>query len=433
MQLKNYILGILFTFGLLGTLYGQDQAPPPAPAQSTPFYIEGATAHLGNGQRIDNSIIAFSGGRITHVGTKTSQSIDLSSYTRIDATGKHVYPAFIAPATTLGLVDISAVRATKDFDETGAINPNVRSIIAYNTDSPIIPTIRSRGILLAQVSPQGGRVSGTSSVVQLDAWNWEDAAYKIDDGIFVNWPRLFKFTWRTRSFSTNDKYTDEVKELKDYFTEAKAYADNPKPTKVNLKFEAMRGLFNKEQKLYVNAQKAKEILNVLSLAEEMGIMVVIVDGRDSWMVADELKAANVPVILRATQSLPSRTDSDIDQPFKTPVMLAEKGVTFCFSQSGFWQQRNLAFQAGQAVGFGLEYEDAIAALSKHTAEILGIANRTGTLEVGKDANLFICDGDVLDVRTSVVSQAFIQGRSVNLDNVQERLYRKFKSKYDSGR
>jgi imidazolonepropionase-like amidohydrolase len=195
----------------------------------------------------------------------------------------------------------------------------------------------------------------------------------------------------------------------------------------------MRGLFSKAQKLYINAQNTREILNVLSFAKEMDIMVVIVDGRDSWMVADELKAANVPVILRATQSLPARTDSDIDQPFKTPAILAEKGVTFCFSQSGFWQQRNLAFQAGQAVGFGLEYEDAIAALSKNTAEILGIAGRTGTIEVGKDANLFICEGDVLDVRTSIVSQAFIQGRSVNLDNVQRRLYRKFKAKYDAGR
>jgi hypothetical protein len=227
MQLKNYISGLLFMLGILGSLNGQDQAPPPAPAQTTPFYIEGATAHLGNGQRIENSIIAFSEGRITHVGTKTSQSIDLSKYKRIEATGKHVYPAFIAPATTLGLVDISAVRATRDYDEAGAINPNVRSIIAYNTDSPIIPTIRSRGILLAQVSPQGGRVSGTSSIVQLDAWNWEDAAYKMDDGIFLNWPRSFKFTWQTRSFSSNEKYADEVKELEDYFIEAKAYAENP--------------------------------------------------------------------------------------------------------------------------------------------------------------------------------------------------------------
>jgi imidazolonepropionase-like amidohydrolase len=434
MRLNNSISlrRLLYTLVLvfyIGSLNAQ-QVPTPAPAQSAPYYISGAIAHIGNGQVIENAVLAFYDGKITFVGSAAqASSFDLSDYLEIKARGQHLYPAFIAPATNLGLVDIGAVRATRDFDEVGAIIPNVRSLIAYNTDSPIIPTVRSQGILLAQVAPQGGRVSGTSSIVQLDAWNWEDAAYLPDDGIFMNWPSRFSFTWRTRSYSLNDKYEEQVTELRDYFTEAKAYQDNPSTEKTNLRFEAMKPLFSKKSKLYVNARLAKEILHAIQFAKDMDVQLVIVDGRDSWMVTEQLKQNNVPVILRATQSLPGRTDSDIDQPFKTPAILQEKGIPFCFSQSGFWQQRNLAFQAGQAVGFGLEYEQAIAALTKNTAEILGIEDRTGTLEVGKDANFFICANDVLDVRTSEVTQAFIQGRNINLDNVQKQLYRKFQAKY----
>ncbi|MCB0567093.1 MAG: amidohydrolase family protein [Phaeodactylibacter sp.] len=427
--MKLPILIYLSSFVLLsGPLCAQ--VPAPAPVQQQPILISGGTAHIGNGQVIDNSALIVEEGKITFAGgSDILPRRDFTGFRRIDATGKHLYPGLIAPATNLGLVDIGAVRATRDYNEVGSINPNVRSIIAYNTDSPVIPTVRSQGILLAQVAPQGGRVPGMSSIVQLDAWNWEDAAYRTDEGIFLNWPRLFSYSWRNRSFSKNEDYAKQIEELRAFFTEAQAYARYAEPARSNLRFEAMKPLFSGERRLYIEAQEAKEITHAVQFAKEMGLSVVIVDGGDAWMVAELLKENDVPVILRETQSLPTRVDADVDQPFKTPAQLHEAGVLFCFSSDGYWQQRNLAFQAGQAVAYGLSYEDALAALTSSTAKILGIDSRTGSLEAGKEANLIICEGDLLDVRSSKVEMALIQGREVNLDNQQKALYRKFKAKY----
>jgi len=420
-------------FFLSGSTLGA-QVPAPAPAQQQPLLISGGTLHAGKGRVVENSAIIVEGGKITFAeGAATLPRRDFTGFRRIDAKGKHIYPGLIAPATNLGLVDIGAVRATRDYNEVGSINPNVRSIIAYNTDSPVIPTVRSQGVLLAQVVPQGGRVPGMSSVVQLDAWNWEDAAYSTDDGIFINWPALFSFSRRERSFSKNEDYAKQVEELRQFFKEAQAYAAGPELSRANLRFEAIKPLFSGKRRLYIEAREAKEITHAVHFAKEFGLPLVIVDGRDAWMVTELLKENQVPVILRETHSLPSRIDSDVDQPFKTPAMLQEAGVLFCFSMDGYWQQRNLAFQAGQAVGYGLAYEDAIAALTSNAAKILGIDSQAGALEDGKDANLIICEGDLLDVRSSIVEMAFIQGREVDLDNQQKALYRKFKGKYDKSR
>lgn len=428
--MKRYF-PIIFLFAA-APLFIAGQTPAPAPAQQQPVYIYGATAHLGNGQVIENSAIAFDKGKITFVG-EAGNLREGEGHLRINATGKHIYPGFIAPATNLGLVDIEAVRATRDFREVGSMNPNVRSLIAYNTDSEIIPTVRCRGVLLAQVRPEGGRISGLSSVVQLDAWNWEDAAYRADDGLFLNWPGLASYNRREQRLSTNKEYEKQVQEVRDFFAEAKAYLDNPAPAKDNLKYDALRPVLEGKTRLYVQAQEAREIMNAVQLAAEFNMKLAIVDGRDAWMVADMLKAHDVAVVLRATQSLPARVDSDVDQPFKTPALLQQAGLLFCFGMDGFWEQRNLPFQAGQAVGYGLDYEQAVAALTSNTARILGIGDRTGTLEVGKDANLFISEGDALDIRSSQLIRAFIQGREINLDNKQKVLYRKFKAKYDEGR
>ncbi|MCB9288028.1 MAG: amidohydrolase family protein [Lewinellaceae bacterium] len=426
------ILNLCFFCLTYGTLPAQ--VPSPAPAQQKPLLITGGTAHIGNGRVVENSAIIIEDGKITFAEESAIlPRRDYTGFQRIDAAGKHIYPGLIAPATNLGLVDIGAVRATRDYNEVGSINPNVRSIIAYNTDSPIIPTVRSQGVLLAQVAPQGGRIPGMSSIVQLDAWNWEDAAYSTDDGIFLNWPGLFSYSWSERSRTKNEDYSKQVEELRQFFLEARAYAALPEPSRTNLRFEAMKPLFSGERRLYIEAEDAKEITHAVHFAGEFGIRAVIVDGRDAWMVAELLKENDVPVILRETQSLPNRIDSDVDQPFKTPAMLKEAGVLFCFSADGFWQQRNLAFQAGQAVGYGLGREEALAGLTSNTAKILGIEKRTGTLEADKDANLIICSGDLLDVRSSQVEMAFIQGRAINLDNQQKALYRKFKAKYDRGR
>ncbi len=413
------------------------QPPAPAPPQAGPILIVGATAHLGNGQVLPNSAISFEKGKITLVADATTIRIDRSRFSKIfDASGKHVYPGFIAPDTRLGLVEIDAVRATQDFAEVGAVNPNARALIAYNTDSEVIPTVRANGVLLAQIVPTGGLVSGSSSVVQLDAWNWEDAAYRTDDGVHLNWPQARRPGARSArrgpqsdGGEQEDGYEKAIQELRRYFEEAKAYAQKTSPEPANLRFEAMRALFSGKKNLYVHVNQARTIQEAVLFAEQYGLKPVLVGGNDAWQVADFLKAHNTPVILSKTHRLPGREDEPVDLPYSNAGALHAAGVLFCISEDGGWRQRNLPFQAGHAVGYGLPAEAAVQCITQNAARILGIEQTTGTLEVGKDANLFISEGDALDMRSNQISAAFIQGRELNLDNKQKELSRRYEAKY----
>ena len=407
------------------------QSPVPAAAQAGPIAIVGATAHLGNGQVIENVLITLDAGKITRVDQATAK-VDLSGYTKIDATGKHVYPGFIAANTQLGLVEIGAVNATHDESETGDFNPNTRALIAYNTDSQVTPTVRSRGVLYAQTTPQGSRLSGSSSIVQLDAWNWEDAAVLADDGLHLEWPRRRSYNWRQGEWTKNERYDAQVQEISDFLNQSRAYCATSNRQEHNLRLAATCGLFNGQQRLFVHADLAKDMEQAVLLGQEFGLQVVIVGGGESYLITDLLKTANIPVILGSTQALPATLDSDVDQPYKTPAQLAAAGVQFCLSHEGYWQQRNLPFQAGTAVAYGLPYERAVQAITLDAARILGVADRLGSLETGKDASLIITTGDALDMRTSNVEVAFIAGRQIDLDNKQATLYRKFKTKYDRG-
>ena len=403
----------------------------PAKKQSENVVVMGATAHLGNGEVIENSIVAFENGKFAIVANQSiGQGFD--GYKVIEAEGKHLYPGFIAPNTQIGLKEIDAVRATRDSREIGSLNPNIRSIIAYNTDSKVTPTVRSNGVLIAQVVPQGSTIPGTSSIVQLDAWNWEDAIIKEDDAIYLNWPSMFSRDWRNHgAIKKNEKYGDEVKKLESLFGEAIAYSKKGKAKKQNLKFEAMKGLFDGNKKLFINVNFVKSISAAVLFAEKFDLTPVIIGGRDSYMIADFLKKHNVPVILKNTQSLPRREDDAIDQPFKTPAVLEKAGVLYGLSIEGAWQQRNLPFQAGQCIPYGLDKEAAVRAITLNNAKIMGIEDSVGSIEEGKSATFFICKGDVFDMRTSKVQQAFIDGREIDLNNKQKDLYNKFKAKYEN--
>lgn len=409
------------------------QSPVPAPPQQGQILIFGATAHLGNGTVIDNSAIAFDKGKITMVADATLIRLDRNQFQKIyDAGGKHVYPGFIAANTQLGLIEIDAVRATDDKAETGTMNPNARAIIAYNADSEVTPTVRSNGTLLAQICPEGGTLSGSSSVVRLDAWNWEDAAVKMEEGQHLNWPSVQSFGgFETGSpeQKTNDRYEKDIEQLNKYFEEARAYAQMEKPEIVNPRFEAMKPLFAGAQTLYVHTNDAKTIRAAVQFAATFSLKMALVGASDAWEEVVLLKSKNITVVLERTQRLPSREDEDVDQPYKTAKMLNDAGVNFVFSVNDAWQQRNLSFQAGQAVGAGLPYEAAVAALTGNTARLMGIDKEYGSLETGKSATLFISEGDALDMRTNQVTAAFIDGREINTDNKQKALNRKFTEKY----
>lgn len=419
---------------MLGTILAFGQANiTPAKPQSKPILITGATIHVGNGQVIENGYIAFDKGKITAIGSGTPPNASFSEV--ISATGKQLYPGFIAPMTSLGLVEFESVRATIDNEEVGDINANIRSLIAYNTDSKVIPTVRSNGILLAQPVPEGGIVSGQSSVVQLDAWNWQDAAYKTDIGIHLNWPVARAARGRRGAGpalpgaeTPAERAQKIIDNLNTYFTEAKAYAET-KPKVANLRFEGMKGLFNGSKKLFVIADGAKEIIQAVAFAKKYGVKEVIVGGKESYLVADVLKENSVPVILRETQTLPDKDEDDVYLPYKLPKILQDAGVLYGLTGTGFWRQRNLPFEAGEAVGYGLSKEQAVQMITLNNAKILGIDATTGSLEVGKDANLFISKGDALDMITINVETAFIQGRNINLDNLHKQLYKRYAGKY----
>lgn len=412
----------------------------PAKPQKGTIYIKNATIHVGNGKVIENGSIKIKDGKIEEVSANLPVPPDDASV--YDVKGKHVYPGLILPTSSLGLVEISANRATTDVREIGDLNPNVRAIVAYNTDSRVINTLRSNGILLANVVPQGSLLTGSSSVVQLDAWNWEDAAYKTDAGIHLNLPSLMARSggFRGGGFGAGPSasQTDPVKEgleqiekVKVFFREAKAYQAEGKHEETNLKFEAVKGLFEKKQKLYVNANTVKQILVALDFVKEFGVDMVIVGGSDSYQVADLLKKHNVSVILQQPHSLPTATDDDVDQPYKTAAALQKAGVLFSISDDDSQTRgRNLPFNAGTAAAYGLTKEEALAAITLNAAKIMGVADKTGSIEAGKDANIVVSDGDILDMRTSNVTDAFIQGRKIDLTDKHKLLNERFEQKYE---
>jgi imidazolonepropionase-like amidohydrolase len=400
-------------------------------AHTQTFTLINATIHKGNGEVIAKGAISFKDGKITMVESNPTFKTDETLGTIIDCSGKHIYPGLIALNTILGLSEVEAVRATNDQYEVGTFNPNVRSIIAYNTDSKVIPTLRTNGITQAQIVPQGGRISGSSSIVNLYGWNWEDAAAKIDDGIWMSWiPRYIKKGWwgDPQGFEPNKNYDKEWQELKEFFEEARSYSLVEKHEKINLRFESMRGVFQGTKNLYIRASDVNEMLSAITFAENFGIKPVLVGAEESWRIAEVLSKKNISVILHRVHQLPYREDDDIHQPYKTPLILQHAGVKFALSVPGFWQVRNLPFSAGTAVAFGLEKEQALASITKNAAEICRI-NNTGQLQVGYTANVIVSEGDLFDMRTSKITHVFIKGQPMDIGNKQTELYEKYKDKY----
>ncbi len=413
------------------TLSAQSDVPAPAAKQTKSIYLTHATIHTGNGKVLNNATIAFDNGKIILVEENPSFKTDETGKV-IDCTGKHIYPGIIAANTKVGIDEIEAVRATNDYAEVGNYNPDARAIIAYNTDSRVTPTVRSNGVLFAQSVPLYGTISGTSAVVQLDAWNWEDALIK-EDGVWLNWPNMqSRGGWwaEPAPATTNKDYDKQVNAIKDYFRDAKSYADAGLHIKTNLRFEAMKDLFTKTKTLYINVDRVKEMQHAIAFAEEFSLRLVVSGGEESWMIADELGKKNIAIILGKTHELPGSDDADVDQPFKTPAVLQKAGVLFALSiPGGFWQERNLPFNAGTAVAYGLSKEEALAAITLNAAKILGVDAQIGSLEKGKDASLIVSTGDVLDMKTSDVQYAFISGRQIDLNNKQKELNQKFSKKY----
>ena len=436
LNLKTLISNFVFVlaFVIVSAFDSYAQTPAPAKAQAKPIALMGGVAHLGNGQVIQNSIIGFDKGKLTIVADGTTSRFDIASYEVVNISGKHVYPGFILPNSQVGLQEVSTIRAMNDNNERGEMNPNVRAVISYNTDSEYAPTFRFNGVLLAETTPMGGLISGSSSLMEMDGWNWEDATHTADIGVHLNWPPIMRrqFDFNTFSFSesANKDYEKQVNDLEIFFAEASSYGKLTSKEN-NLKFEAMQGLFDGKKTLFVHAASPKEIVEAVRFAQRNGTQrITLISGMGTYYVAEFLKENKIPVILPSTHSLPSRADDDADMPYKLPHLLTQAGVVVSLSNDdALHGSRNLGFFAGTCAAYGMSKEDALKTITSNTAKALGVDNRVGTLEVGKDATLFVSAGDALDYRTNILSHAFISGKLVTLPGNQQELYERYSKKY----
>ena len=424
---------ILSSLLLLALPLSHSIVPKPAEDQQEPIAITNAVIHIGDGTVLTEGVMAFDEGVITYIGTDANRS-EFFNHQVIDLQGRHVYPGFVLPNTSLGLSEVANLRATNDVVETGDINASVRSAIAYNTDSELIPTFRFNGILTAQITPQGGLIAGQSSVVKLDGWNWEDAMLKADAAMHMTWPAR---TRRERDeitgeFETvaNKEYPFLTKMLHDLFQNARIYTGSP----VNLNLQAMQALFNGDARLFIHSNDARDIVASVQFARSYGVQdIVIVGGRDALKVKDLLIAESVAVIYESVHQLPAQEWYDVDEPFKVPFMLHDAGILVGIGggETALDSQRNLPFFAGTAASYGLDREIALSMITRHNAEILGVDDRVGTLATGKDATFFISIGDALDMRTNQLQEAFIQGRLIDLFGTQQELYQRYFDRYSA--
>lgn len=422
-----FLIPVVFVLSL--SLRGQDE--------SRILLLDGFL-HVGNGQVYESAAIGVVNGKISLVRNSLAFTVDESQWdTIIRLNGKHVYPGFVAPNSTLGLTEIDAVRATRDFDEVGEYNPHIRSQIAFNVESKVVATVLTNGVLITQTTPRGGAITGSSSIMKLAGWNWEDATILADDGVHVNWPRTYAHYRSKREDADKQKlkYVEEKGKLYDFFEMAQSFANSDKTASDDQRLAAMRDCFKGEKRVYFHASELQQLLDIIEFSSHFRLAFpVIIGGYDSYLIARQLVDANIPVMLNRLHSLPEHEEDPLDLPYRLPALLKEAGVRFCLHNEGDMEAmnaRNLPFLGGTARAYGLSEEDAISALSLSTCEIIGIAKNYGSIEGGKSATLFVSDGDAMDMRTNQVSLIMIDGAFISTDNHQKQLYRKYLEKYDS--
>lgn len=420
-----------------GAGLGQDLGVKAAP-QTRPIAIVGATAYPVSGPPIEDCVVVFDKGVLTRVSGgggyfDASPDVDV-----INATGLRVYPGLISAYTQLGITEIPTVRASNDFNEAGSISPEARSVVAVNPDSWLFPVTRANGILTAGVFPSGGVVPGRAGVVRLDGWTWEQMAVDDDAGLVVSWPMMRTVTawWMTESEEDQLKnIRQNLHTIDEAFKTAKAYIaakDADPGVPVDLRWEAMRGVFPGgagQNRVFIMAGALDQITAAVSWAAPLGLRPVIVGGAEAPLAAELLKKHDVPVIVMGTHNLPRRDDSAYDEAFTLPARLEAAGVTWCLASGEETpHDRSLPHNAGRAAAYGLSKEAALRSITLSAAEVLGVADRLGSLETGKAATLIITDGDPLEVTTRVTG-AFIDGRKIDLSSKQSVLAEKYRAKY----
>lgn len=411
----------------------------PGKPQSEPIAIVGAVVHTAKGPPVNDGVVVFAGGKVTTVGPAGTAVPDEAR--KVDGRGKHVYPGLIDASTNLGLVEINAVRATRDEKESGRINPNVKSQVAINPDSELLPVARAGGVLTALSVPQGGLFAGQSALVHLDGWTWEEMTLKAPVAVHLYWPRMkpIRAWWVDQSQEEQRKERDRsLEQLRQAMLDARAYrqareadADQDRPGQpVDSRWEALLPVLRGELPVVIHADGADQITAAIAWAEKEKVRIILEGGYDTLQCLELVKRHDVPVIIAGVHRLPRRRYEPHDMPMRLPARLAREGIRFCISGAsrfGASALANLPHHVATAVAYGLPPLEGLRAMTLYPAEILGVDDRVGSLEPAKDATLIVTDGDLLDMATHV-EQAFIRGRQVELSNRHTRLRDKYRQR-----
>ncbi len=405
-----------------------------APTGGT-FAIVGATIHTVSNGDIANGTIVFSKGKITALGPKVSTA----GATIINGAGKHVYPGMIQPISVIGISEVSAVAATLDEAETGVFNPNATPYLTVNADSELLAVARTTGITHVNTTPMGGIVSGTSSLTRLDGWNYEDMSAVQRVALQVHWPAFSRGRggrggggFGAPATEDNTARDRTIKAIRQWFDDARAYekaknAGSPH-FEMDTKLEALLPVIDGKIPVIVYASEPRAIKSAVTWAQEEGVRPIIAGGGEIWRAAAFLKENNVPVILTGVLEMPTKESDPYDEGYTVAAKLQAAGVKFCIADGTGGnpdRARDLPFHAGMAAAFGLPKDEALKAVTLYPAQILGVGDQLGSLEVGKSASLIVTSGDPLEIRTKLFEE-YIDGRKVNLEaNKQYRLYQKY--------
>jgi imidazolonepropionase-like amidohydrolase len=421
-------------------------ASGPQPAGVAPAWLDaqaggpavsvvGVTAHPVSGPVVENATLSFRGGRIVELGPGLPPLPDAAV---VDGKGLHAWPGMIDALGDLGLSEIGSVPGTVDVAELGDINPEVHTAIAVNPDAEAIAVTRRNGITHALVAPEGGLVAGTSAVLRLEGWTWEDLAATGPLAMHVRWPSFRTSSPRpgaADALSVEDQRRarrERIDLIRRAFAEARAYAKGKAAgmnLDVNPAYEALLPVVEGRIPVIVHADEDRQIASALDWAHEEGIRVLLAASADVVRHAERLRREQIPVIVPAVLALPAHEDDPYDAAYRVPALLHEAGVLFCLAGGGTgWASRNLPYHAGMAAAFGLPPEQALRAVTLDAARVLGVDGVLGSLEPGKSASIVLTDGDLLEIRTHVRA-VWIDGRPADLDSDrQERLYRRYRDR-----
>ena len=431
--MKKLIIALIFS-----TIYGNNQIP--GTEQKRPILLRGGTLHTVTGDVLEEYDLLFAEGKIITIDEQIQPSPETDV---LDIYGKHVIPGFIAGYTRIGLTEISAVKQTNDHSEIGEINPNVRANVAYNPDSDLIPVTRSNGVLTVNSAPTSGRIAGQSSVMYMDGWTWEDATLKHPSALNINWPSMrfnFRKDAKKKEKEQREGYNKAVREMNLLVRDVRAYhhRKNAKERKAehkqksDLRLESMIPFIVFKEPIHIKANNVRQIEAAVKWSTKHDLNIVIVAGGDAWRISEILVEKNIPVILLGVQNTPRRRFEPVHTPYKVPAMLQKAGVHFCISLDPGYPMdghvRTLPDEAMRAASWGLTKDQALRAITLSAAEILGVDEQIGSLDLGKDATFFISDNEPLTQSNHPI-KAYIQGREIDLSDRQKNLWNKYKEKY----